>query len=78
MSYKTYQYAVFLRNPITKECKNMVISVDSDEDQESLTIHSMMMKVAKLTRIFPSGYTLVSMMVIDVIPVTEDPDAIRH
>lgn len=54
---------------------NMIISVDSDEDQESLTIHSLMMKLAKQTRVFPAGFTLVSMMVIEVTEVTEDPDA---
>ncbi|AGY48144.1 hypothetical protein Presley_77 [Acinetobacter phage Presley] len=72
--FLTYQYAVFLRNKVTQECMNMVISVDSDPGQESLTIHSLMMKLAKQTRVFPAGFTLVSMMVIDVQEVTHDPN----
>lgn len=74
-NFLTYKYAVFLRNKKTQECLNMIISVDSDPDQESLTIHSLMMKLAKQTRVFPAGFTLVSMMVIDVIEVTHDTEA---
>lgn len=63
----TYKYALFLRCKATGECKNMVIDVDADEGVECLTIHSLINKLSHTTRLFPAQYTLISMMVIEVI-----------
>lgn len=62
--YITYQYALFLRNKHTSECKNMIISVDSDEHSDCITATRLFEKLESNTSILPEGFTLISMMVI--------------
>lgn len=63
----TYRYALFLRCKATGECKNMIIDVDADEGLECLTIHSLINKLSHTTRVFPAQFTLISMMVTEVV-----------
>lgn len=60
---------------------NMIISVDTDEGVDCLSIHSLISKLNKNTRTFPAQYTLISMMVTEVIEhpeLEEQDDATEH
>jgi len=77
----TYKYALFLRCKATGECTNMIIDIDTDEGVDCLSIHSLISKLNKNTRIFPAQHTLISMIVTEVIEHTkleEQDDATEH
>lgn len=58
---KTYMYHLFLRNPLTKECKVQNIEVDSDD--EYLTINTLFQKLSYNKRLFDDEYVLIGLNV---------------
>lgn len=67
-----YCYALFLRRKDTGECQNQIIEVETDEGEDTLTIHSLFEKLERNTNLFDNRYTLISMMVTEVKEVKKE------
>ena len=66
-----YCYALFLRRKDTGECQNQLIEVETDDGEDILTFHSLIEKLKRNTNLFDNGYTLISMMVVEVKEVEQ-------
>ena len=65
---QTYEYALFLRNKASGECKVQQISVDTCDGENVLTARALFDKLSANTNLFEEGYSLVGMNIINCKP----------
>lgn len=74
MAVKTYKYAVFLRNPETKETQHGTFEVDHDGNMDCHYLFDKLNNSDVIKSDMNKGYTLIAMQVVDVTQAIGNKD----